>query len=206
MGLLSVVAAKGAIVQVDSRFVAFNAELGTIDDDPANASKFDVMAPDGGSFGSYLRSVTVGGTVTFDVEFAEATVYTVYARYREVLNTTPTIELDFDGLTTDSNAWTDDSTTFAWLHINDLDLTSAAMPGGETVTIRSAGVNNPGETFDFDAFALVKQSEIHSNGFVVNDTTIPESALSLPAPIPEPSSALMLLLGNCLLFIRRRKA
>lgn len=186
------------LVQSDGTFISFNAELGALDDDPSNSSKFDVMAPNGGSFGNYLSVESTPGTVSFDVDFLDNEDYTVYERYRELVNNTPQISLTFDGATKTSQVFETPSTTFAWAHLTNSDFTaSGATPGlVQTVTLSAAG----GISFAIDAVALVNRSAILVGGFIASDITIPESSLT----VPEPSSSLLLLLGQLLIFRRRR--
>ena len=176
------------LVQTGGTFIAFNAELGTLDDAPSNGSKFDVMAPTGGSFGDYLSVESTPGTVSFDIDFLDDQEYTVYVRYRELVNTPPYISLTFGGSTTVADVFVDPSTTFVWTHVSGLNFTvSGTTPGlAQTVTISAVSVTD----FDIDAIALVSTSALNGGGFTVSDATIPEGSLI----VPEPSSALLFLL------------
>ncbi len=188
-----------SLVQSDGTFVAFKAELGSLNDAPSNGSKFDGMAPAGGSLGDYLSMKTTSGTVSFDVVFLDNEFYTVYARPREETSKTPSIDLTFNGATSTSTLNVAPSTQFAWVHLPGADFTPAGTPGLiETVTFTATGGADAG----YDAFALEKRSAVNGGGFSVNDTTISQGQLSIP--IPEPSTLLLLLLGQIPLFLRRR--
>ena len=78
IAVLSVVgsACGVTLVQTGGTVIAFNAELGTLDDAPSDGSKFDVMAPAGGSFGDYLSVESTPGTVSFDIDFLDDQEYT----------------------------------------------------------------------------------------------------------------------------------
>ena len=91
VAVLSVVGSACGVTLVQTRgtVIAFNAELGTLDDAPSDGNKFDVMAPAGESFGDYLSVESTPGTVSFDIDFLDDQEYTVYVRYRELVNTPP---------------------------------------------------------------------------------------------------------------------
>ena len=190
--------AHAAIVQVDTNFVAFSAEIGTLNDASNNNDRFDVLPPDiaNDSVGNYLAAKSADGTVSFDVQFAEPTVYTIFARYRETSGTNPTLSITFGGTTQSATIFEDANEPFGWTHLSGVDITSLGLGSPETITLSYTG-----QDFFLDSLAIVKQSAITSDGFAVSDTTIPPSAYS----IPEPSSTILLALGAILIGLRRRR-
>ena len=200
-GLSSLGQASGVtLFKSDGTFIAFNAELGTLDDLPSNGYKFDVMAPAGGAFGDYLSVESTSATVSFDVDFLDNEGYTVYVRNQELANDFQSIGLTLDGPTKVRPIFENLSTAFAWIHLSNSDFTpSGTTPSlPETVTLSAAN----GSNFNIDAVALVSTAALNriSGRFIVSDATIPEGALA----VPEPSSALLFLIGQLLLFRRRR--
>ena len=188
-----------AIVQMEGNFVAFNAEIGTLDDDPSNGSKFDVMAQDANSIGDYvvMTSPAANGEISYEVQFSENVTYTVYLRYRETGPGTPSFDIDLEGTSVAGlPLFVATTPDFEWVHLPSADITPAAGGATETFTItRTAGDN-----FEIDAIALVKQSAVTGGGFTVDDTSIPSSTFS----IPEPSSGFLVLLGGLAALTRRR--
>ena len=203
VAMLSVLGAASGVtlVQTGGTFIAFNAELGTLDDDPSNGSKFDVMAPAGGSFDDYLSVESTPASVSYDVDFLDDNVYTVYVRYRELGGGSPTFNLTFEGTTTPTTVFVAASTSFGWVHLSHLDFTPSGTTPGLSQTVTLTATNSTTSDYDIDAVAFVSRLALTTGSFTVSDATIPESALT----IPEPSSALLLLTGQLLLLFRRRR-
>lgn len=184
-----------AIVQTDNRYLAFQAEIGTLDDGMTNGSKFDLMGPDANSMGPLLIAQSSPSEVSYEVQFSDNLDYTVYVRYRETGPTTPTLQVEFDSSIQSASLYVAPSFDFQWVHLPGVDVTPTANTP-QSFTLRSLG----GVDYNIDAVAFVKRSEVAGTGLVVDD-----AYLSTFSPIPEPSSALLLLLGGSMIGLRRRR-
>ena len=192
-----------AIVQIEDDYIAFQAELGTLNDGTSNGDKFDLMAPAANSFGAILRSTpTPGGEVSFEVEFSNpngGVNYGTFVRYRELSGgVTPEIRLNFEGtdITPTSMINTGLNPNFEWFHLPDMDFVPVA---GVAQTFTFSALDS--DEWEIDAIAFVKESVYNSGGgFVVGDVN---DSYLLTFSIPEPGTTTLMLFGS-LLFLRRR--
>ncbi len=205
--LLTIISAVGAtIVQTETNFVAWEAEIGTLNDAANNGSKFDLMSPGtAGSVGDVLIARTPQndmGNVSYTVVFSENVTYTAFVRLREPNLANPALSVPQADAAGTATIFGGDS-TFQWFHLSGVDYTpgsggNPAAGSPATITLQIEDPISPLNEYEIDAVGFVRQADRNDFGGSGNGGF-------LVVAVPEPSTSLLMFGGLMLLAGRRAR-